>query len=792
MVIEEVTVTATKRATNVQETPLAVTAYNQDSLDKNQVRTLQDMVSMVPALQIGNHGDSNALDVTLRGVGSTNRTELGDPAVAFHVNDVYSPRPQGAAVLMYDVERVEVQRGPQGTLSGRNATVGAVSIHTVKPNFEETSGNMALTAGNYDRQGMKAAYNHPVNDKFAIRIAGFTDRHDGYVDTLSNYVGLYPNLDANNLDEFQYSPRVDIKDYEAADQTSWRISTRWQISENARWDVTYEWYKDAGTGWVDEDPFLVNRGIKGVVVDSPGSIDMTNQAISSRLDIDFGAIDFSYILGIGNQKRSQVWDADLGRGTAFQEDRTEWSDYDFMSHELQLKNSDDARFRWVVGLYSSAEDNAIRFDIDQVDNAGSEGNWEPGGWSWIDGVDGGGASFRQPNRELKSQAIFAQATFDITDSTRFTGGVRYIDDEKSDVGGRSINCGPFIRSPRTGDSLGGHVPNNNDLYEDPNIQAGASDNGTNQGIGDEDCWVRQVNDTVATWDKTTWLARYEQDFGDQTMFYASVGTGFKSGIIQDAGLEAEPEFITNTELGLKTTLADGKLRINTAIYNMDYENLQVSRPLLTDVNGDGIPDGQGSLFTVNAAEATINGLETELNWIIGENGHFGLIATFLDATYDEFDRDEPNFGQDNPWNPPSDGALGEIGFVNLAGNQLIRAPEYEVTLSYEHLFVLTSGTLVPRLQVTFVDDVYLDEWNRTDITGPNGTTTDISVMRAYENVNFNLRYSPHKARWNVDLFVRNATDENIKNAIGGFLGPEGYSGYYEAPRTYGVTFAFDW
>ena len=791
-VIEEMVVTATKRATKVQETAIAISAYSQDTLDRNHVKSLTDMVSMVPSLQISTHGDSNALDVTLRGVGSTNRTELGDPTVAFHVNDVYSPRPQGAAVLMYDVERVEVQRGPQGTLSGRNATVGSVSIHTVKPNFEAASGSLSLTGGDYDRQGMKIAYNMPLSDNFAIRLAGYSDRHDGYVDTLPSYVGYYPGLDPDTLGEFQYSPRTTIKDYEAGDQSSWRISALWKANDRVTLSSTYEYYKDAGTGYVDEDPYLVNRGVRGVVVDSPGAVDMSNISFSSRLDVEFGNLDASYILGLGNQKRSQVWDADLGRGDSFQEDRTEWSDYDFMSHELQLKNKDSERLRWVVGAYSSSEDNAIRFDIDQVTNDGSEGNWVPGGWSWIDGLDGGGASFRQPDRQLKSKALFGQATFDVTSKARLTAGLRYIRDEKSDVGGRSINCGPFIRSPRPADSLAGNVPDNDDIYSDANILAGASDNGTNQGIGDEDCWVRQVNDTTADWSKTTWLARYEQDIFAKTLFYASVGTGFKSGIIQDAGLQAEPEEITNYELGLKTTLYDGKLQINTALYTMDYRNLQVSRPLLQDLNGDGTPDAQGSLFTVNAAEATINGLETELDLIVGESGRLGLVLSLLDATYDEFDRDEPLFGQVNPWNPISEGALGDLGFVNLAGNKLIRAPEYDLSLNYEHMFILDAGTVRPRLHLNFVDDVFLDEFNRTSITVAGATNSDVSVQPAYSMYDFSLNYAHHRSRWTLEAFVQNITDENVRTAVGGFLGPEGLSSYYKSPRTVGVTFGYDW
>ena len=791
--IEEITVTATRRELDLMDTPVAVSAFSQASLDKNQVKDVQDLVDIVPSLQISRHGDSNALDVTLRGVGSVNRTELGDPAVAFHVNDIYSPRPQGAAVLMYDVERVEVLRGPQGTLYGRNATVGSINIHTKKPVIGEFQGDASFSVGNFDRVGVKGAINIPLAENAALRIAAYSDRHDAYVDVLPNYIGFVPGLTMDNIGEFNVSPQVGIDGYEQEDQTSYRASLLWDISDRLTWYGVYEIYHDNGTGAVDLDPTLVDQGTRGVVVDSPGFVDMDNWTFSSRIDAELDKVRLSYLLGVANQKRVQIWDADLGRGgDIFQEDRTESSDYDFISHEFQIASNTDGPFEWLVGLYSSMEDNTIRFDIDQVTNDASAGAWAAGGWSWIDGVDGGGASFRQPSRELESRAIFAQATFSLSDRMRLTAGARYIDDEKSDVGGRSINCGPFIRAPRVQDSLNGIVPANDELFQDANILAGATDNGSNAGIGAEPCWVRQVNDSNASWDKTTGLLRYEVDFSTDSLIYASVGTGFKSGIIQDAGLEAAPEEITNMELGYKSTLLDGRLRLTTSLYRMDYQDLQVSRPQLIDLDGDNQPDTQGSLFTENAAEATINGFEVEADLQIGENGLLTTISSLLDAEYDEFDTNDGVFGQSNPWNPASQGALGDLGFVSLAGNSLIRAPDYEVTIAYEHSLDTSFGTFTPRVKMNFVDDVFLSSFNRTVLTDANGMIVNDNIDRqpAYQMYDVSLRYEPLDSSWSAEMFVNNLTDRDVRTAIGQFLTPAGTSSYYKAPRTSGVTFSF--
>ena len=143
--MDRIVVTATRRNTFVQETPLAVTAFNQDTLQNNQVKDLASLATMVPSLVVEQHGDSGGVHVYMRGVGSANHTELGDPAVAFYVDGVYSPRPQGATALMYDLSHVEVSRGPQGTLNGRNSTAGAVNLVSAAPSTAKFMGSAGIT-----------------------------------------------------------------------------------------------------------------------------------------------------------------------------------------------------------------------------------------------------------------------------------------------------------------------------------------------------------------------------------------------------------------------------------------------------------------------------------------------------------------------------------------------------------------------------------------------------------------------------------------------------------------------
>ncbi|MBC7668885.1 MAG: TonB-dependent receptor, partial [Gemmatimonadaceae bacterium] len=181
--IEEITVTATKRETNLQDTPIAITAFGQGSLDRQQVKDVTDLAKFVPSMAINQQGDQGAILVTMRGIGNDNAyTEVADPEVAIYVDGIYSPRAQGAAVLMYDMDAVEVLRGPQGTLFGRNATVGAISLRTARPTTDDYYGSAELVAGSYNRLGARFSVNMPLSDTFAIRIAGITERHDGYAD----------------------------------------------------------------------------------------------------------------------------------------------------------------------------------------------------------------------------------------------------------------------------------------------------------------------------------------------------------------------------------------------------------------------------------------------------------------------------------------------------------------------------------------------------------------------------------------------------------------------------------
>lgn len=801
--IEEVIVTATKRATDLQKTPIAVTALTQANLNQTQAKDIRNLTDLVPGLEMTNTGEQSALLVQLRGIGQTNITEIADGPVALHIDGVYSPRAQGAATLLYDLDRIEVLRGPQGTLFGRNATAGGINIQTEKPKLDEQSAEVSMTLGSYEHRALKATLNLPMSDTWALRLAGAIDKHDAYTKLINNYAGLGPQYPATQaeLNDYQKAPATHAQGPDADDQEAVRISSEWQPTENFRWFASLEHYLDQGTSVTELDPTLVERGMRATVSDTPSFIDLTNNTFRSRMDYTLANEQtLSYIAGTAVMEREQGFDQDMGRSGNYEQRRTDSSTFRFNSHELQLINSDKEKLRWILGVFLSQERNDIVYAIDQADDDGHGDHTKT--TSFIS--DFGGAAtaiFMQPDRRVQSQAAFAQATYDLNELSRFTAGIRHTQDTKSDRGGRSLNCrvtglGPYL----TDQSIGHGAPKPEQIYADAGAQAAINaglpyDNGGHQGIGDQACWVRQVNDYSATWKNTSGLLRYEYDLQADVMSYASVATGFKSGHIQDRGNEAKPEEVINYELGLKSTLLDGNLRLNTALYQADYTNLQFSDRDLYDTNGDGVVDRVTSTIVRNAAAATIRGLEIELDWAMTDHDYLHFASAFMNAKFNNFQTPDTLFG--NLFNPYVNSAAGRAAkIVDLSGNSPVRAPDWKFTAIYKRNFEFNHGVLTPQLKATFSDKYFLDIYNRRDLaagifkSAPNGAK-DLAVQKAYSSFDASLRYESNNSYWSLELFIKNLTNENIKTSSGTFITPGGFDAIFLPPRTAGLTLAYE-
>ncbi len=751
---QRVTVTATKRQTMVQDTPLAVTAFSQRDLDKAQVKDLTTLQYMIPNLTVEQHGDSGGVHVFLRGIGSTNHTELGDPAVAFHVDGIYSPRPQGATALMFDLASVEVARGPQGTLFGRNATAGSVNLVTAKPKFGDSSGFVGFTTGDRHRLAVQGAANLPLGETAALRIAAISDKQDGWVD---------------------FQPRSNVqpgaKKYGATDQSGLRTTLVWAPSANVTTTTALEYYRDNGAGQISlmQTP-RAGQKWNSALVDTPGMLDQENTQLRTRVDWSISpAVELSYIGSVSSMARKNASDNDAGTQPGFkQEHRTEWSRFNSSTHELNLKSVEGGAFEWIAGLFSVREDNRIRFDIDISQSPLLAGGGPivvnptaPTDTAWA-------MSFIQPKRTLSSNAIFGQGTLKFAPTLSATLGGRYTREEKKDVGGRNWVCPDFGATLATGGRLigpGGVVSQ----ASCGSAYASALPDGTGTWPGGG------KNDGVASDNASTWLARVEYKPSRDLMAYATVSTGFKSGGLSDGGRRHKPEFLTNYELGVKSEFFNRALAVNLDAFAMKYKDMQVSS---IEYTGTGTGTArQQQLVTSNAAGATINGIEGEWSWRITPAARITGNVSFLDAKYDDF--------------LTCDSALLDCAVVanaqNLAGQQMPHAPKFSTTIAFEHDFAGAGGKFTPRLQLHHQSTTKLGPFGDMDsrYSAAARATPDARLQAGYTTTDLSLRYEEAKGRWFVEAFVVNVGDEKVKTDASWVTGST-WTSFYSPPRTYGL------
>ncbi|MFL6627268.1 MAG: TonB-dependent receptor [Burkholderiaceae bacterium] len=758
--VQQVTVTATKRTTSLQETPLAVTAINAEQIEKAHVQTIADVVHLSPSFQATTEGDHGVITMTMRGIGNDSaKTEYADPEVALFVDGIYAPRAEGAAALLFDMENIEVLRGPQGTLWGRNSTVGAVNMQTAKADTSGNFGGVQAGLGSYDRWGARGAFNIALSDTFAIRAAFVHEQHDGYVDyqkpklpSLADQQTAYSAWVAQQnaeaaakgnpppvLKAFQpIDPNSFVQagpKYNAQDQSAARLSFKWKPTRDITWNASYEKFLDRGTPNMNlmQNPRPGEKFWSALISVAP-YLDRNVNTFRSRVDWNLSDyLAFNYTAGYSDYKGSGDFDQSGGAtvptsfssGATVQEDRTNWSHYKNQSHEFQLQSRGTHDVDWILGAYYAAEDNGIRFDI-PISNGTQQGNI---GWQ---------GSFIQPKETVRSEALFGQATWNITNALHLTGGARFTWDDRKNEGG--INWGYGSTSPNTP------------------IDPGTDPSTIGYGPGH--------NDGHFTGNKATWLGRVNYDLGKDFLVYGSVSTGYKSGGLQDGGLHYGPETLTNYEVGTKNTLFGGTVTFNNSVYYEDFKNFQFSAPVTN-------PDGTHSLATSNAKGATVYGAESELTARITKDDtvQLGLAYTHTKIGY--------LLAGSNDYTLPTcpDPQISKC--LNVEGHRMPHSPTGSMQLGYEHTFRFADGSkLQPRVNLHYESAAYLSVFN----------LGDGDRQKAYSRTDLGLHYQSPKDWW-IDAYVQNVEDGRIKTNAQNSFGT--WQSQYMAPRTFGVNIGYD-
>ena len=743
---QEVTVTATKRTTTLQSTPLAVTPISAADIEKNHVQTIADVVHLVPSFQATTEGDHGVITMTMRGIGNDSaKTEYADPEVALFVNGIYAPRAEGAASLLFDMQDIEVLRGPQGTLWGRNSTVGAVNMQTAPAEIGSTFGDIQGGLGSYNRWGARAAFNFSLTDTFAIRAAFVHEQHDGYVNfqkppaiSLADQqaaVNAY-NL-ANPTATVAFQPISTTSfvttgpKYNSQDQSAARLSFVWKPTREVTWNASYEKFLDRGT----PDMNLLQTPRPGTsfwssLVSIAPQLDRDVNTFRSRVDWTLNdAMSLAYIAGYSDFKGSSDFDQSGGAsvptsftsGATVQEDRTTWSHYKNWSHEVELQSRGTHEIDWILGAYYAAEDNGIRFDI-PISNGTQQGTI---GWQ---------GSFIQPKETVASEAVFGQATWNLGSSLHLTGGARFTWDDRKNEGG--INWG------WSGSPAGMPI----DPGTDP------STTGT-FGAGH--------NDGHYTGTKATWLGRANWDLSKNAMVYASVSTGYKSGGLQDGGLHYGPETLVNYEVGSKNTLFDGAVHFNNSAYYENFKDFQFSAPVTN-------PDGTHSLATSNAKGAKVYGLESELAAKVTRDDTIQLSAAYTHTRLGYL------LAGSNDYALPACPDTKISKCLDVTGHRLPHSPTVSGQALLEHTFRFGNGdTLAPRVSFHYESSSWLSVFN----------LGDGDRQKSYTRTDLGLRYSAAK-QWYVDAYVQNVEDGRVKTNAANSFGA--WQSQYLPPRTFGV------
>ncbi|MFT7048660.1 MAG: iron complex outermembrane receptor protein [Halioglobus sp.] len=518
--LEEVIVTAQKRSESVQDIPLAVTALSASMLEERGITDIASMVSSVPGMHFGQA--SSDTRITIRGIGSEQNTVTGDPGVAFHIDGVYQARSSAGNALFYDLARIEVLRGPQGTLYGRNATGGSVNLVSNAPT-DETEGQIEAQLGDYSQQRLRGVLNMPLaSDKLLMRISGQYEERDGYYENQTPGADDLSDMDALNIRaQFLYA---------ATENFDALLSLNYATNQGAG-------YGAAALGdYPAPPPFFINSKLATATPNPSDPWEIRTSGVAKRDDSRQGAtltlnwdLDWAALKSITAWQENEVdslRDVDFSDADIMNENR--YQDSTQYSQELQLSSTDAGDWEWIAGLYWLSEQTDAEFWLNDKGAGLST-------YPFFPSIDVGLADptyfGNSSTTDADSFGAFGQASYNVSDSWKLTVGLRYSKDEKeSDIERKEFVLPSSINFQKKDD-----------------------------------------------WDQVTWKLGADWSVTDENLLYASVSTGFKSGgFLQTVGSEPYgEEEVTAWEIGSKNRFFDNRYQANISAFYYDYTDMQL-------------------------------------------------------------------------------------------------------------------------------------------------------------------------------------------------------------------------
>ena len=731
--IEEVLVTAQKRIQSAQEVPVSMTLFSGENVREQRLKTAADIQYQTPGL-IVSYSSTNAIpNFVLRGVGLNDFTAIQSSPVAIHVDDVFYGNSTLLNFLLYDIDRVEVLKGPQGTLYGRNTTGGSINFFSARPTREFEAG-LDLGYGNYDAYSFEGFLSGPLGETLSGRLSASVENRDS---------GPFKHPRLGRIGEQEKFALRGRLEWEPSDAFSAGLTVFGgeDDSEGNQYQGIPTYTNDGGFGICDSvaagdtspSPNCSFDGFGAVLMDDDNPFTLQTGVINrDRIDAfgvvlnvgyDLGFAELTSVAGFNNSDRQSQEDADAS--TVRSIDVGYATDFDQFTEELRLTSTGEGPWAWTVGLfYSTDELEASRTETDLT-----------------------GLEFGRQNHayvlETDAVAVYWHNEYAMTNRFSVLAGLRYTDEERSFSGG-TINVDLGEGPTADGDFVPSQGPRPHGNYSDPSV------------------FNEAFLDRKISFSDLSWTVGASVRLSDAAMAYAKISDGFKSGgFIGDITLQPilnEPydkETLTAYEVGLKLESANRTVRWNTAAFYYDYQDLI----LALSITGTGAAGLDFFLINENGADADIYGIESELWWTPAENLDIKLGMTWLDTE------------QKSIVTSPFD--VSE----RLDGNEMPYAPEFTANGLVRYQVPLTGGW-----------SIYgqFDFTTRSSHWGES-TNVNVSKLGGYTLLNASAGLISAEDRWSIGIWCKNLAGEEYLQYVNDLQGLGSILRTPGIPRTYGIS-----
>lgn len=775
-VLEEVIVIATKRAENLQDVPISVVAMSGETVKDMAVTRAEDFTADMPAITVAQNPIGNF--IFIRGIGTAGANQGIEQSVSMFHDGVYMGRHQLTRAPFMDLERVEVLRGPQSVLFGKNTIGGAVHVIAAKPtdNFE------ALLSGLYSwddgEQELTAVVSGPLSDRVRGRLAYRGYELDGYLTNVVNKQDgpqrddqtIRATLAFDASDTVTLTAKYETSEFKQQQQsTQLRITNPFTPGSMAISGLNQALVAAAtggnGVETLDNERAVDNDGgvLLGQVVPTfaglpgfPSLPEFSDNEMSVgtvTLDWALGEHTLTAITGFAEYEYRDVCDCDFAAIPLIEVDARE--DYNQFSQEIRITSPTSDVFDYIAGFYYHDSD----LEYTSTEAFGSTIAFQQVGVPTPLLVPNLTRAYGM-NQTQEMWSVFGSGTWYLSDISRITAGLRYLDEDKVadhflnkrltagwdysglltlppgsiTVGDTAADYDAFLAGFGTTDIGGGITPG----FLTEAVYAGLL------GTFEHDIRDRKRSESDLMWSLT-----YERDLNDSVLGYASVSTGTKGGGFDGRFLrtndnpffEYDEETATNFELGIKSRLLDGAMSFNATLFQTVVEDYQVS-----------IFDGATAFFVQNAAEIQTNGLEMDLKWAATDHLTMGFAGTLLNAEYEEFPNAPCWAGSDANNRGDCIGRGTPTAFRNAAGGTNIFSPELAFNLNFDYRRPVTSrleGRAV--LNINYSDD-YLVASDLDEI---------YALQDSFTKLDLRLSLGDYDGLWDVALLGKNLTDEFI-------------------------------